>query len=542
MAHSVRRTAPAFVALLLLAACSQPVGDVSGGGTEAPAGAAQTGGTSGDGEAADGGELTIAIAEEPDDLDPTLARTLVGRMVFINMCEKLYDVDADLELVPQLAADMPEVSDDGTTVTIPLRSDVTFNDGTPFDAEAVKRSLERHIDLEGSSRASELSQVEAVEVVDDTTVELTLSEPFTALTSILADRSGMIMSPRALDELGEDFGTNPVCVGPFRFVERQAQDRIVLERAEDYYDADQVQLDRIVYRIITDANVRTANLRSGDVDMAERIATTDVDQIEADGNLQLFTATSIGYQGITVNIGNTDGITEPPGQLDTPLATEPRIREAFELSIDREALNEVVFDGRFTPGCSPISPNSPYADPDLQCPGRDLDRARQLLADAGAEGLAVELVHGNDPVNQRQAEVVQQMAGEAGFEVSLQPTEFTTALDETDAGNYEMFQVGWSGRVDPDGNIHAFHHTDGSLNISKASDPEIDELLDQTRVEADVEARRELFNQLVDTLRERRNIIYLYHQNLFVGARRSITGFEFYGDGLPRLKTASLGE
>jgi peptide/nickel transport system substrate-binding protein len=126
--------------------------------------------------------------------------------------------------------------------------------------------------------------------------------------------------------------------------------------------------------------------------------------------------------------------------------------------------------------------------------------------------------------------------------VSLQPTEFTTALDETDAGNYEMFQVGWSGRVDPDGNIHAFHHTDGSLNISKASDPEVDDLLDQTRVESDVQARKELFNQLVDTLRERRNIIYLYHQNLFVGAKRSVTGFEFYGDGLPRLKTASLGE
>jgi peptide/nickel transport system substrate-binding protein len=543
MVQRVRRTALVLIVMLGLTACSQPVGDVGGGGTAAPAGAEQTGDTAApaDADEADG-ELTIAIAEEPDDLDPTLARTLVGRMVFVNMCEKLYDVDADLELIPQLAADLPEVSEDGLTVTIPLRSDVTFNDGTPFNAEAVAQSLERHMTLEGSSRASELSQVESVTVVDDATVELTLSEPFTALTSILADRSGMIMSPQALDELGEDFGENPVCVGPFQFVERQAQDRIVLERADDYYDADQVQLDRIIFRIIADANVRTANLRSGDVDMAERIATTDVDQIESDANLQLFTATSIGYQGMTINIGNANGIAEAPQQLDTPLASDPRVREAFELAIDREALNEVVFDGRFTPGCSPISPNSPYADPDLECPAQDLDRARQLLADAGAEGLAVELVHANDPVNQRQAEVVQQMATEAGFEVSLAPTEFATALDETDAGNYEMFQIGWSGRVDPDGNIHAFHHTDGSLNISKASDPEVDDLLAQTRAEADVETRRGLFNQLVDTLRERRNIIYLYHQNLFVGARASITGFEFYGDGLPRFKTAAIGE
>jgi peptide/nickel transport system substrate-binding protein len=535
------RTLFALIALLLLlVACSQPVGDVTTGSTAAPGESDQATGADGGDQAT--GELTIALAEEPDDLDPTIARTLVGRMVFVNMCEKLYDVDADLQIVPQLAADLPEVSEDGTSVTIPLREGITFNDGTPFNAEAVKQSLERHMTLPESARASELSQVESVEAVDETTIELTLSEPFTALTAILADRSGMIMSPQALDELGEDFGSNPVCVGPFQFVERQAQDRIVLERADNYYDADQVKLDRIIYRIIIDANVRTANLRSGDIDMAERIATTDVEEIESDSNLQMFTATSIGYQGITFNIGNANGITEPPAQLDTPLASDPRLREAFELALDREAINEVVFQGKFIPGCSPISPNSPFADPDLQCPGRDLDRARALLSQAGQEGLAVELVAGNDPVNVRLAEVVQQMANEAGFEVTVRPTEFTTALDETDAGNYEAFQIGWSGRVDPDGNIHAFHHTEGSLNISKATDTEIDDLLDQTRVEQDSEARHELFNQLVDTLRERRNIIYLYHQNLFVGARGTITGFEFYGDGLPRLKTAGFSE
>jgi peptide/nickel transport system substrate-binding protein len=509
-------------------------------GTDAPGESDQAAETEDGGEATGGGELTIALAEEPDDLDPTLARTLVGRMVFVNMCEKLYDVDADLQVVPQLAADLPEVSEDGTSVTIPLRDDVTFNDGTPFNAEAVEQSLERHRTLEESARASELSQVESVDVVDETTVELTLAEPFTALPAILADRSGMIMSPQALDELGENFADDPVCVGPFQFVERQAQDRIVLERAEDYYDADQVKLDRITYRIIADANVRSANLRSGDIDMAERIDTNDVEEIESDPGLQMFTATSIGYQGVTINIGNANGVFEPAQQLDTPLASDPTVREAFELALDREAINEVVFNGLFTPGCSPISPASPFADPDPQCPGRDLARARTLLSQAGQEGLAVELITGNDPVNVRLAEVIQQMANEAGFDVTVRPTEFTTALDETDAGNYQAFQIGWSGRVDPDGNIHAFQHTDGSLNVSKATDPEIDDLLDQTRVEQDTEARKDLFNQLVDRLRERRNIIYLYHQNLFVGARDSITGFEFYGDGLPRLKTAGF--
>jgi peptide/nickel transport system substrate-binding protein len=151
------------------------------------------------------------------------------------------------------------------------------------------------------------------------------------------------MSPAALDELGDDFGQEPVCVGPFEFVER-GNERIVLERAENYHDADQVKLDRVVYQTINDGNIRTANLRSGDVHMAERINTTDVEQIESDPGLTMYDAVSLGYWGIFVNIGNTDGIDEPPGEPDHPLV-DPRVREAFELSLDHEALVKVAMDG-----------------------------------------------------------------------------------------------------------------------------------------------------------------------------------------------------
>src|SRR5262245_33425763 len=209
--------------------------------------------------------LVIALNEDPDILDPTLSRTYVGRIIYSQMCEKLYEIDESLRIVPQLAAEMPGFSDGGKTVTIKLRRGVKFNDGTPMDAEAVRFSLERHRTMKGSNRRSELESVNTVEVVDPATVRLRLKAPFSPLIAILADRAGMPVSPAQVKKLDEKFGTAPVCVGPWSFVERVAQDRIVLEKSSHYFDPAQARFDRLVFRIIPDDNVRLANLRPGDV-------------------------------------------------------------------------------------------------------------------------------------------------------------------------------------------------------------------------------------------------------------------------------------
>lgn len=492
-------------------------------------------------EAQAGGELTVALAEEPDALDPTLARTFVGRIVFANMCESLYTTDADLELEPRLAAELPEISEDGLTVTIALRDDVTFNDGTPFDAQAVKTTLERHRELAGSARTAELAPLESIEVVDPQTVELQLSEPFAPLPAILADRSGMIMSPTQLQKLGDSFADEPVCVGPFKFVERRAGDSITLEKSPEYYDADAVKLDRVTFTIIEQGPVRAANLRSGDVDVAERLDTTSLQEIEADQELKLAKATSIGYQGITINVGNVAGVTKPFGQRNAPIAKEALVREAFELSLDREAINDVVYNGRYEPDCSPLSPQSPFRPSDLECSGQDLDRARELLQEAGVQApVPVSLMLSTDPVTLRLGQVIQEMAKEAGFQVKVEPTEFVTSLDLADQGRFDTFQIGWSGRIDPDGNIFDFHHSEGALNYSGASDPEVDQLLEEARTVTDQEQRQEAYAEALDLIQQRRNIVYLYHENLFTGSKADVVGIEFYGDGLLRLKSAGF--
>ena len=195
--------------------------------------------------------LRIGLAEDPDVLDPTLARTYVGRIVFASLCDRLFDIDEKLNLVPQLALSH-EVSEDGKEVTIKLRQGVRFHDGEAMDAQAVKASLERHMTMTGSFRKPELAAVDKVETVDPSTVRLLLKSPFSPLIAQLTDRAGMILSPKAIKEAGDKFGLRPVCAGPFKFVERVQQDRIVLEKFPQYWNAANVHIDRIVFRPIVE--------------------------------------------------------------------------------------------------------------------------------------------------------------------------------------------------------------------------------------------------------------------------------------------------
>jgi peptide/nickel transport system substrate-binding protein len=484
--------------------------------------------------------LVVALFQDPDILDPTLARTYVGRIVFSHICEKLYEIDESLRIHPQLAAELPAISDGGRTVTIKLRPGVKFNDGTAMDAESVKFSLDRHRTLKGSNRASELAPVEAVEVVDPRTVRLRLKAPFSPLLAQLTDRAGMPLSPTAVNKLGDKFGTAPVCVGPWQFAERVAQDRIVVEKSSHYFDPAQAKFDKVIFRIIPDDNVRLANLRSGDIDVMHMVSPTDATAIKREGRFELSNVTGLGYDGVTINLRNKTGKQNPPGDLGTPLANDPRVREAFELTLDREALNQVAWDGLYTPGCTPIPPISVFFDKSRKCPARDVARAKKLLADAGhPNGYSFELTIVNNPRSRRVGEVVQQMAREAGFNITLRAQEFASALTDNDDGKHQTFQIGWSGRVDPDGNIHQIQTCKGSLNTTLACDEKIDALLNKAREVSDVDQRRGLYREAIDLFTARRNIIYIYHQNYIVAFPKNLKGYKAVPDGLIRVKGTS---
>ena len=183
---------------------------------------------------------------------------------------------------------------------------MTFHDGEKLDAAAVKYNIERHKTMAGSNRRGELALVTSVDVVDPTTVRLNLSAPFAPLLAQLADRAGMMVSPKAAQAAGDKFGANPVCSGPFRFVERVAQDRIVLERFANYWNKGEIHVEKVVYLPIVDATVRLSNLKSGQLDFIERMASSDVPALKTDARFRISKITEIGYQGITINVGKSD--------------------------------------------------------------------------------------------------------------------------------------------------------------------------------------------------------------------------------------------
>jgi peptide/nickel transport system substrate-binding protein len=333
--------------------------------------------------------LRVGLGQDADIMDPTLARTFVGRIVFASLCDKLFDIDEKLQIVPQLATGY--TWDSPTQLTIKLREGVLFHDGEKMDAEAVRYSLNRHATMQGSFRRSEISAMQSIEVIDPLTVRITLKVPFAPFVSQLTDRAGMVVSPKAAEAAGRDFGARPVCAGPMRFVERVAQDRIVGERFGGYWNAGAIHVQRVTYRIIPDGTVRLANLKAGALDLIERVEATDVDEVRSNSALVLSSSDSLGYQSITLNVGHGP-------RADSPLGRDARVREALDLAIDRAAINQVVYNGLWAISAQYVPPSNPFYAADIKPPTRDVTRAQALLREAGFTApVPVELTVANQP-------------------------------------------------------------------------------------------------------------------------------------------------
>jgi peptide/nickel transport system substrate-binding protein len=471
--------------------------------------------------------LRIGLAEDPDILDPTMARTYVGRIVFAAVCDKLFDIDDKLNIVPQLALSH-ETSADGKEVTIKLRPGVKFHDGEAFDAEAAKFSLDRHLTFPGSFRKPELAAVDHVDVVDPLTIKLVLKAPYSPLVAQLTDRAGMMVSPKAAKEAGEKFGLKPVCAGPYKFVERVQQDRMVFEKFADYWNKDNVFIDKVVFLPIVDATVRLANLKSGGLDLIERVLATDIKDVRADKRLKLSTALEIGYFGLTLNVGNDKN--------KGGLSQSAKVRQALDLSIDREAINQVVFNGEFVPGNQWVSPEHPYYQKAFPVPKRDVAKAKALLKESGVTlPVAVDVMVPKGAETEAVAQVIQSMAAEAGFDLKIRVIEFATSFKQAQAGEFQAFLIGWSGRIDPDGNSYVFLHTKAPQNDGGYSNPEADKLMEDARLINDPAQRKAIYEKLTKILLNDEPIIYLYHRTLLIAHTTKLEGYKPIPDGLVRV-------
>jgi len=474
--------------------------------------------------------LRIGMQDDPDVLDPAQGGTFAGRIVFTTACDKLIDLDPSLAFVPQLATSWAWAPD-GLSLTLTLRDGVRFQDGAAMDAEAVRANLDRYRAAPESVRKAELKSVEGVDVVDPRTVRLRLAHPDAPLLAVLADRAGMMLSPRSFAS-----GTRPelpVCAGPFRVVRRVAQDRIELERFAEYWNAPAIHFDRVVFRPIGDSSIRLLNLRAGQLDILAELAPTDVEAVQSASNLRLQRATSLGYETISINIGHTHGNT-------SALAHDPRVREALERAIDREALNAVVMNGQYVPANQAQAPETPYWNPHYPVPPRDTGAAKALLRQAGLDRVSFTLDVTNTPRELQLAEVIQSMVAEAGFDMTIRAHEVNAHIQAMNAGDYQASVVVWSGRADPDANVSLFLACDGFQNWGKYCVPSFDGLLARARAVTDTVERQGLYRQVASAYLADRPYLILFHMTWLWAHSDRLQGFTPSPDGLLRMSGLRL--
>jgi peptide/nickel transport system substrate-binding protein len=474
--------------------------------------------------------LRIGLNDDPDLLDPTVSRAYTGRLVFAALCDKLFDVTPELKIVPQLATGY-EWAADQRSVVIKLRSGVKFQDGEPFNAEAVKFNIERHIKTPGSFRKTEIGQISSVDVLNDSTVRLNLSEPLVPLLAALTDRAGMMVSPKAARALGDKLGQKPVCAGPYRFVERVAQGKIVLERFADYWDKANIHIDRVEFVPITDSTARLASLRSGDLHMIERASPTDLPEIRGDSRLKVTGVPELGYQMIPLNVAN--------GPKSKTLA-DVRVRQAIDLAIDRETLVKTVFNDEYIAGNQWVSPSNYYYNSKFPVRKRDVAKARQLLKDAGQPNMTFTLILPPERDRQEAAQIIQAMLAEAGITMNLQTQENVTMLTNGRKGEFEAYFTFWSGRPDPDGNVFTQTTCKGAQNDGHYCNADVDALLTKARQVSSPAERKKLYDQATEILLRDTPRLHLWHRRVFTGMSARVQGFTPYPDGIIRLKGLKL--
>jgi len=482
-----------------------------------------------------GGGLRAALDADPPTLDPHLSGSAVDRQVFQNLFDKLVDTDENLAVVPMLATSWT-ISPDGRTVTFKLRQGVKFQDGTPFNAEAVKANFDRMQDPKFPSvRRSEIRPVDKVVALDPSTVEIVLDRPYSPLLYVLTDRAGMMVSPAAAQKEGVNFAQHPVGTGPFAFGERVPQDHIILERNPSYWLSGEPYLDRIIYRPITDDNARVANLKSGDVDIINLVPLPQAralakEAAQPGARFRLLEHGAFAWTGISLNV------TKPP--FDNKL-----LRQALAATIDQAVIANVVLQGAGYPAYAPFPNGTPAYDPAWTLPPRNIALAKEKLQAAGQPsgfGFTLSILPGQQRVALAQA--VQAMAADAGIQTKIEILEQGTFVDRAAHVQLQAGVIEWSGRPDPDFDVYPFLTQSGvgSFNYGGYSNGRVQVLLDAARYLQDMSQRRRAYREVVQILSDDVPYVWLYFPKEYKLVSARVHGFVHVPDGMMRLRTVWL--
>jgi peptide/nickel transport system substrate-binding protein len=469
------------------------------------------------------GNLIAAIAGEPDQLDPQKTSAYFSFEVLENVFDTLVEPDANLEMRPALAKAW-SVSPDQLTWTFHLRNGVTFQDGSPFTADDVVYSYRRIID-EKLSNVDKFSAVTDVSAPDPYTVLIRVKQPTPNLLTNLGGFKGMAIVQRKNVESGQ-IATHPVGTGPFAFASQKSGDSITLTANPTYWGG-RPKVPGVTFRFISEPSTALSALQAGEIDWTDAIPTQRVAQLKNDDSIKLAVTPSNDYWYLALN------------EARDPWR-DPRVRKAIAYAIDRNAIVQATSYGTAEANQLAIPEGNPWFTP-YDKYRYDVDEAKRLLNEAGASPKNLDmLVTSEYPETVTAAQVIADNLKPLGITVNIRTVDFATWLDEQNTGHFDMLMMGWLGNIDPDDFYYAQHHTNGSSNAQKFSNPDVDRLLDAGRVEVNRQARQQDYAKAATIIADQVSYIYLYNPSVIQAWAPSLSGYEARRDGAVRFRTASL--
>jgi peptide/nickel transport system substrate-binding protein len=469
------------------------------------------------------GNLIAAIAGEPDQLDPQKTSAYFSFEVLENVFDTLVEPDANLEMRPALAESWT-VSPDQLTWTFRLRKGVTFQDGSPFTADDVVYSYRRIIDAK-LANVDKFNAVTDVSAPDPGTVVIRVKHPTPNLLTNIGGFKGMAIVSRKNVESGQ-IATHPIGTGPFAFVSQKSGDSIVL-KANPRYWGGAPKVPGVTFEFITEPSTALSALQAGEIDWTDSVPTQRISQLKGDDSMKLAVTPSNDYWYLALN------------EARAPW-NDPRVRQAIAYGIDRKSIVQATSYGSATANQLAIPEGNPWYTP-YDRYRYDTDEAKRLLDEAGAHPDKMDmLVTSEYPETVTAAQVIADNLAPLGITVNIRTVDFATWLDEQNSGHFDMLMMGWLGNIDPDDFYYAQHHTGGTSNAQKFSNPEVYRLLDAGRVETNRQVRQQDYAKAATIIADQVSYLYLYNPSVIQAWTTRLSGYEARRDGAVRFRTASL--
>ncbi|MGM0852832.1 MAG: glutathione ABC transporter substrate-binding protein [Bacillota bacterium] len=460
-----------MILMLAISGCSTNMGATSGDQADGQASKKEN-------------SLVIARLSDVENLDHHFMSTInAASVTHGKIYEGLVGRDKNAKIKPLLAKEWEQLDD--TTWEFKLRDDVSFHDGSPFNAEAVKKTFDRLTDPKvASPRAVVFKMVKEVKVVDDHTVQFLLSEPFSPLLSILASHEGGIISPKTIDKYGKDIIQEPVGTGPFVFKSWETGKEIVFHRNDEYW-GDQPTISEVVFKVVPEETTRISMLETGEAHIAEPLSVTMMDSVKSSNNVEVYRSEGFGTEYVGFNVQK-----EPFNDV--------RVRKAISHAVEMDSIMKGVFNNIGKKANSLLGSKVFGYHPDMKAYEYNVNEAKRLLAEAGyPDGFKTTLLTMDSKERISLAEVMQSQLKGIGIDLEIQIQEYGTFVEQATSGNSEMFIISWRNATgDADYNQYNLFHTNShgpAGNTFFYSNDEVDQLIEQARSEKDQEKRLELY-------------------------------------------------